>query len=364
MKLFFSLILMVSALASVAPALTIEEYIALPVRDKIRVLESRPKVADPSKLLQVYTIGLRDKSPKVQRAAAEMASDWFGEELFNAKEPLSEFSHEDTAALQQALVAVLEHDDPIICIAAAAALAYSAPPDPQIEAILLEHIEAEDGTVRGEIVKTMAQAGYSSERFVALTLELMHSKYNYDMAVRVLALLTPDTALDTVIEWVESKESPVRFEALRVLAAYGRRAIRAKPMLERLSEDQTIREGIRLLFHRRVARTLKAITLDNPEGADLGGLLEMGRLTRLRPLALSGDETSEDQELNLKSTALEEPKKPPSQIPSPQERTKEETSSAGDSADSPEEPRDHKWVWLGALVLLIIAVWIVLKRFR
>ena len=271
MKLILILFLIVGALASVATALTIDEYIALPEEEKIKVLEGKPdKVLDDLlKLLQVYTIGLRDESPKLQRAAA-MSSYFLVAGLQYDKTrsvPLQpEFSHKDSAALQEALVAVLEHDDPAVRFAAAAAIAGSAPPNPQIEAILLERIEVEDHEeVLGEIVKVTAQAGYNSERFVALTLELMHSEDNYDEAAEVLALLIPEVALDTLIELVQSKEAHARWRAVKVLAAYGRRAMRAKPVLERFIEDQTIRSEIREEMHKLAARTLEAITSDKPE---------------------------------------------------------------------------------------------------
>ena len=368
MKLIFGLILIVSTLASYATALTIDEYIALPVDEKIKVLEEKPdKVLDDlSKLLQVYTIGLRDESPKVQRMAT-VSSYWLMLGLQYDKTRsvslLPEFSHQDSAALQQALVAVLEHDDPAVRVGAATALAYSAPPNPQIEPILLERIETEeDNRLRGHIVEVTAQAGYNSERFVALTLELMHSEDNYYEAAQVLALLTPEVALDTLIELVQSKEAHARWRAVKVLAAYGRRAMRAKPVLERLIEDQTIRSEIREEIHKLAARTLEAITSDKPETVP-GSHLEVAKLVPLWPLALPEAETGEAQVLNASSTELDKPNKAPSQIAYNQEQSKE-GYRVGDSSDFPEELKEHKWIWLGALVLVIIAVLIVLKRRR
>ena len=321
---------------------------------------------DLSKLLQVYTIGLRDESPKLQRAAAR-SSIWLIQGLQHDKTRsvplLPEFSHEDSDAFQEALVAVLEHDDPAVRFGAVAALAISVPQNPQIEAILLERIEVEEHEeIRGEIVEVTAQIGYSSERFVALTLELMHSEDNYDEAAEVLALLTPEIALDTLIELVQSKEAPARWRAVKVLAAYGRRAMRAKPVLERFIEDQTIRSEIREEMHKLAARTLEAITSDKPETVP-GSHLEVEKLVPLWPLALPGVETEEAQELNANSPELDETNKAPSQIAYNQEQFKE-GYRVGDSSDFPEELKEHKWIWLGALVLVIIAVWIVLKPRR
>ena len=229
MKLILILILIVSTLASYATALTIDEYIALPVDEKIKVLREPPydMLADLSKLSQLHTISIRDRSPKVQRMGTR-ASFLFVLMIQDADEEtrtdrLSEMSDEDSAALQEAWFTVLEHDDPAVRYAAAASLAYSAPPNPQIEEILLERIEVEDHEeIRVEIAKAAAGAGYNSERFVSLVLEMMHSEYKHHAAA-ALALLTPDTALDTLIELVGSKEASVRGNAMKVLAAYGRR---------------------------------------------------------------------------------------------------------------------------------------------
>ena len=361
MKLIFGLILIVSTLASVATALTIDEYIALPAEEKIKVLREPPydMLADLSKLSQLYTISIQDGSPKVQREGTR-ASFSFVLMIQDADEEtrvdrLSEMSDEDSAALQEAWFTVLEHDDPAVRYAAAASLAYSAPPNPQIEEILLERIEVEDHEeIRVEIAKAAAGAGYNSERFVSLVLEMMHSEYNH-RAAEALALLTPDTALDTLIELVGSKEASVRGNAVKVLAAYGRRAMRAKPALERLIKDQTIREDV----HKLAARTLEAITLDKPQASNMKGI----DVAYLWPLALPGSESADAQELNTNSPEADETNKPPSQIAYNQEQSKK-GFRVGDSSDFPEELKKHKWIWLGALVLVIIAVWIVLKRRR
>ncbi len=373
MKLFLILILIVSTLTSTTTAITIEEYIALPEDEKIKVLRKPPvdMVADLSKLVQLHTISLRDESLKVQKIAAWSSFGlvhWLqttDEE--DRVDRLSEISNEDSAAFQEALVAVLGHDDPEARGAATRVLTMSAPPHPQIEAMLLERIRIEtkrleaEGTedIRGDIIEGLAQVGYRSEHFVALTMELMHSEDIYYNAAEVLTLLTPEDALDTLIELAESKEAPARWRAVKVLAAYGGKAIRAKPMLERLIEDQTIRSEIRDNIHQLAARTLEAIILDKPEPSNL----RVVKLVPLWPLALPEDETAEAHELNVSSTELDESNKPPSQIASKQERSIEEPS-VDDSSDSPEELREHTWIWLGVLLVLIITGWIVLKRFR
>ena len=337
------MILMVNMLTGVATALTIDEYIALSTDEKIKVFQGKPDLVldDLSKLLQLYTIGLRDESPKVQRSAGSSSFALVkGLQHYKTRSIplLGKFSHEDSAAFQEALVAMLEHDDLQFRYNAATSLVYSAPPNPQIEAILLEHLETEDYSNRRNILIEMAKAGYSSERFVAFTIELMRSedRFTYPYAAKVLALLTPDAAVDTLIEIAAAKETKremSRFSALQALAAYGRRAMRAKPVLERLIEDRTILVGMREDFYKRVASTLEAITLDKPQPSNL----RVVKLAPLWPLALPGAETSEAQELE---------------------------TSAGDSADPLGKPRDHRWIWLGALVLVIIAVWIVLNRFK
>ena len=375
MKLILILFLIVGALTSAATALTIDEYIALPADEKIQVLKGKPdKVLDDlSKLLELHTISLSDESPKVQWAGA-ISSYFLVQGLQHDKARsvplLPEFTHEDSAAFQEALVAVLEHDDPAVRFGAAAALAYSTPPNPRIEAILLERIESEDkeeGKVefKNDIIRVTAEVGYNSERFVALTLELMHSEDFYRDAADVLILLTPEVALDTLIELVQSKEAPARWRAVKVLAAYGSRAMRAKPVLERLIEDQTLRSETREDIHKLAARTLEAITSDKPE-AGPGITLEVMKLVQLWPLVLPGVETEEAHELNVSTTESDEPNKLPSRIASKQEQSKEVPGIVvtGDRSDSPEELREHTWIWLGTLVLVIIAVWIVLKRRR
>ena len=89
----------------------------------------------------------------------------------------------------------------------------------------------------------------------------------------------------------------------------------------------------------------------------------MAELVPLWPLTLPEAETGEAQVLNASSTELDKPNKAPSQIAYNQEQSKE-GYRVGDSSDFPEELKEHKWIWLGALVLVIIAVWIVLKRRR
>ena len=146
---------------------------------------------------------------------------------------------------------------------------------------------------------------------------------------------------------------------MKVLAAYGRRAMRAKPVLERFIEDQTIRSEIREEMHKLAARTLEAITSDKPQASNMKGI----DVAYLWPLALPGSESADAQELNTNSPELDETNKPPSQIAYNQEQSKK-GFRVGDSSDFPEELKEHKWIWLGALVLVIIAVWIVLKQRR
>ena len=133
----------------------------------------------------------------------------------------------------------------------------------------------------------------------------MHSEDFYRDAAEVLTLLTPEVALDTLIELVQSKEAPARWRAVKVLAAYGRRAMRAKPVLERLIEDQTIRSEI----HKLAARTLEAITLDKPKVASY--YINPIKLVQLWPLVLPEVETEEAKELNASSTESDKPNKTP-----------------------------------------------------
>ena len=166
----------------------------------------------------------------------------------------------------------------------------------------------------------------------------------------------------------------------------GRRAMRAKPVLERIIEDHPKRGETRKYTYKvpaselqpgqsfirflvdyetmksdsigvTAARTLEAITLDKPKVAS--HYMNPKKLVQLWPLALP----EEAQVLNASSTELDKPNKLPSQIAYKQERSKEEPET-GYRADSPENLREHTWIWLGDLVLVIIAVWIVLKPRR
>ena len=363
MRLFLILILMGSAMTGAATALTLDEYSALPADEKIKVLKGKPyKVLDdPSELLRLHTISLVDESLEVQRLAV-VSSIFLVQGLQSAKltgDFFPEFPQGDSVGFQQTLIAGLRHDDPGIRVGAAVALAYTIPPNPQIEVILLERLENEKDTqLKGYIIEEAVQAGYGSERFVALVLEQMQSEDNYRKAAGALALLTPDTALDTLIE-IASKESRSQQYALEVLAAYGRRAMRAKPMLEELIKDQTIRAEMRETIHKRAARTLEAITLDKPEASHR----KVVKLTQLWPLALPGAETSDPQETDESSTALAEQRKIPSPIPLQQERSKPETE-AGEISDPREEPGVPVWIWMGALILFMIVLWVVPEHLR
>ncbi len=246
MKLFFSLILIVNVLASITTALTIDEYIALPADEKIKVLKGKPdKVLDDlSKLLELHTISLQDESSMMVRVRAAESSHKLMLELHRDKTRsvslLPEFSHEDSTAFQEALVAALWDDYRDVRESAAYALPLLAPPNPQIVAIITEAYEENRILVVGPFDR-MAQVGYSSNRFVALAMKLLQSEYDSQVqyAAKFLAQFTPEVALDTLIELAGSKEVSglKRAAAVRALASYGRRAMRAKLVLERIIED-------------------------------------------------------------------------------------------------------------------------------
>ncbi len=397
MKLILIFFLIVGVVASAATALTIEEYIALPADEKKQVLQEGPdKVLDDlSKLLELHTIALQDESSMMVRVRAAESTEKLMLELHRDKTRsvslLPEFSHDDSAAFQEALVAALWDDYRDVRESAAAALPLLAPPNPQIVAIITEAYE-ENRILVVEPFKRMAQVGYSSDRFLALAMKLLQSEYysQVQVAADLLARFTPEIALDMLIELAGSKEASARIRAtaVRALAAYGQRAMRAKSVLERIIEDHPkpvetreytytfeipaseLRPALSAtgflvddetmaseMIGVTAARTLEAITLDKPKVAS--HYTNPIKLVQLWPLALP----EKAQVLNTSSTEADDPNKLPSQIASKQERSKEEPGT-GYRADSPEKLRKHTWIWLGALVLMIIAVWIVLKRRR
>jgi len=266
-----ALAMLLSAAIVTASAITVEEYATMKPEEKIVALRGNPErsLDDPSKLLRLYTTGLRDTSPAVRRAAAQAAALLVGA-LQNAqpKGKAPTFSSEDSAAFQQALVSMLIADDPGVRAPVASALAFSASPNAATEDLLLERVRVEPvPEIKAAIIEAMAQAGYQSPKLEAEAISLVQpnagSKAIYT-ASQVLALLRLESALDELIA-VASKASPSQQHALRALAAYGQAADRAIPALERLVSDQKMPEDI-----RNLARiTLEAVKAGKPRPSNL-----------------------------------------------------------------------------------------------
>ena len=254
----------------------------------------------------------------------------------------------DSAAYQQALVALLAHDDESIRSPVAVALAYSAPPTDAIESLLLDRTANESSQgLKAAVLGAMGQAGYRSDRFVAATLALIQPDVDTRAiytAAQVLALAQSESALDTLIS-LASKNSPSQQYSLRALAAYGHKAARAKPVLERLLTDQAVPEDIRNL----IRMALEAITTGKPQASNLQPM----NLVSLWPVSMTAPEPVVNQQ------APKTVPKSPSITPSAQSKQ----SPALDSPSKPEnDERRRAWPWVTGAVVLVLAWLVVLKR--
>lgn len=357
MSLHHLLAILVFAVASAASAMTIEEYTALPPEEKVKVLNAKPDrvLSDPSQLLRLYTISLRDASPTVQRAAAQ-SSAFLVMGLQSAKPSgrLPSFPDEDSADYQQALVAVLGHGDESVRSSSAIALAYSAPPNEAIENLLLARVATEPKQeLKAAVLKAMGQVGYQSDRVVVATTALMQPEVDSRAiadAAKVLSHLKPDAALNTLIS-LASRNTPSQRHALTALAGYGQKAARAKPVLERLLTDQSVPEDI-----RNLARiTLEAITTAEPQASNFQPM----KLVSLWPVAVTKAEPGVNQQV-----PNPEPKSPKA-TPSTQAPATPAIASPAPTtpvAEVPVERRAPVWPWIVGIVALVVIVAMLAKR--
>lgn len=277
--------LIVFAMATAASAMTLEEYAALPPEEKVKILNAKPDrvLSDPSQLLRLHTLSLRDASPAVQRAAAQ-SSAFLVMGLQSAKQSgrVPSFPEQDSADYQQVLVAVLGHGDESVRSSSAIALAYSAPPNEAIETLLLSRVANEPKQeLKAAVLKAMSEAGYQSDRFVTATTALIQPDIDPKaiyIAAQVLAHTQSDAALNTLIS-LASRHTPSQRHALTALASYGQKAARARPLLEGLLTDQAAPEDIRNLART----TLEAINTAQPQASDL----EPQKLVSLWPVAVT-----------------------------------------------------------------------------
>jgi hypothetical protein len=354
-NVLFRSTLLLAMLPIFTAAMSIEEYAAKAVDEKVKVLRGKPErsLDDPRQLLRLYTISLRDPSPEVREAAAQSAAFLaMGLESAQANGKAPTFSTADSAAFQQALVSLLNQDNASIRASAASALAYSASPNATIENLLLDRVEAEPvPEIKASIVEAMAQAGYKSPRFVREATALIQpgadSKVIYS-ASKALAHLRPESALDTLIA-LASKVSPSQQHALQALAAYGQAAARAIPMLESLVNDQAMPEDI-----RNLARiTLKAIKSGKPKASNL------------EPLSVVNPWPVDLAASSPPAQSTPAPEKAPASSPPPEiaipASTSPTTPSASTGAASTER-RAPAWAWVVGLPVLILLVAFFVKR--
>lgn len=285
MKPVLRSILLVAMLTNFAAAMTIDEYLAWPAEEKMKLLRGRPDrlLDDPRQLLRLYTSSLRDSSSEVRKAAAQASAFLvMGLQSAQGSKNLPAFSMDDSASFQQALVAALSQDDPSVRAAAASALANSAAPNSSIESVLLQRAKVEPvPEIKGSLLEAMAHAGYQSPCLIAEASGLLQSSRDSKAlysAAKVLADVRVNSALDTLIA-VISNASPAQQHALRALAVYGREAARAIPILEKLTADPTMPDDIRIL----ATATLQAIREEKPQPGNVQAI----RPANLWPVAVS-----------------------------------------------------------------------------
>lgn len=344
------------AVSASAVAMTLEEFATKTPEQKVSVLRGRPDrvLADNSHLLRLYSVGLKDSSIEVRRAAAQ-ASVFLVMGLQKAK-PLGKsptFPTQDSADFQQALVELLNHEDKASRFAAVTALAYSSSPTPEVERLLLATINAESNDeIAGGMIESMATAGYDTAAFVtevsnrfAQTTDL-RAAYS---AGKVLAHLQPESALDLLIS-LASQSNPAQRHAVQALGAYGAKASKAKAGLEALMRNPTTPDDIRNLARL----SLEAIAANRPVPSNLRPM----ELTSLWPLVL---ELPSSGERATSTAAANGPTQ--TQHTTPQNELTSVKPSEMATAASPDAKSSKPLWWIvGAITALVAVVWIVMRK--
>lgn len=351
MRLLLVLLLILTLAAQVNFAMTIDEYRGKTPEEKLSILRGKPEriLADSSELLRLYAISLADPSNEVRKVAARSSIFlMMGLQEAIPAEKAPSFPEQDSTDLQRALVELLKDEVKTIRGAALNSLAFSAPPTPEIEKLLLSTIKAEkDDEIAGGMIEAMAQAGYDTEQFVSEVTNLLErttdSRAAYS-AGKVLGHLKPESALDSLIS-LASKPSQAQRHAIQALGAYGKKATKAKSVLDALMRGQAAQEDI-----RNLARiSLEAITTDKPQPSSFQPM----KLTKLWPLAVAS--SSNDA---LKQVTP---------IPEPLPAVKPPTPEKPDAKPAPtpsEESLSPTWwpVVVAVLVAALGLLWVWLKK--
>lgn len=346
-------------IAEVNATMTLKEYFEKPPEQKVTVLRGRPDRAleDVSQLLILYSGSLNDDSLVVKRAAAQ-ASAFLIIGLQEAT-PLGkapEFPTKDSVKFQQALIDLLDHEDAATRSAAVTAIAFSSPPAPEIEKLLLSKVKAEkNDEIAGGMIESMARAGYNSAQFVEEVTNLLvrttDTRAAY-LACKILGHLKDEGALDLLISFADNPSLAQR-HAIQALTAYGAKASKAKSVLESLIRDKATDDEIRSLAHVG----LNAINADRPQPSTLKQM----SLTRLWPLTFEL-QTIHESRVTAPSTQSRPagPEHQPLSLGSASDLTLEhEQKPARPSAKSPKQ----RW-WIFGAVASLVATILIVRRIR
>ncbi len=235
-------------------AMTLRDFKAKSTAEKIAVFNNRPDklIDDPTQLLRLYTLGLRDSSPSVTRVAAQSAAylvlglqEVAGKEP-GASEKAPDFPEVDTAEFQRALLELLNHRDGSTGAPAALALIYASPAEPALERFFLDKLKHEPHPqIKAEMLKAMVIAGYQSNHLAEVALELMDPKLKVlHMASNVLGYLKSPETLDDLIA-LSVKPSGAQKFAISALAAYGQDATKAVPTLRSLVDSPDTTQDVK-----------------------------------------------------------------------------------------------------------------------
>jgi hypothetical protein len=273
------------SLISICQSATIEDYIKKTPQEKIDILKAKPDnyLSNLNDLLKLYTLSLEDQSPLLKKNAM-LASSYLVMGLQEAKSSgnslLPNFTTVDSDAFQHALIASLDSDNHTSCLAALTALTYSSSPTSEMERFLLAKIAVQRDDIAGDALKAMAIAGYNSETFSNQVLDLLAKTTDSNAATSacyIFGHLKTDKALGQLIE-LASKTSVSQSNAILAIGAYGAKAFKAKPILEKLCLDQKTDSDIGKL----AKEALEAIQSDNPISSRITPMVT----TNLWPLAL------------------------------------------------------------------------------
>ncbi|MCS1413077.1 MAG: hypothetical protein M2R46_00789 [Verrucomicrobia subdivision 3 bacterium] len=271
-------------------AITVEEFIQLPDKEKIETFKrtfdgaymgppDTPSVEwnNPVDYIRLHTIALKSASPELRGEAVGasafavlgFAAARSGEEGFN-EEFYENLPIEDTDAFQRALLSLLDDEDGGIRGVACVTLLMSSPPVPGLEDLLVTQAERDSSSgfqwvFKTEILERMVMMGYRSERFEQMVINLLPTESW--RASKVLGRIQSEAALPVFLEALSSGEYTV--DTLKALAGYGAKARAAIPMLEKIITEtvpgKLFADNLSYNIVDLAKRVLKSIETDTPD---------------------------------------------------------------------------------------------------